>query len=318
VDGRQVPQFKLLLNDQKLASMVADFPLYLHAIRSAYLPANVRSSLKLPKDADLLVEALMPEVFGGTPLAHWVIREAEVADMARANASGGALVVTIESKNKKEPAIQRAFAPYWLDWQGWSGFAARLVEAPKLPDAKTLHYIAYELGQRSHDAPTGLHTARAKLFSLLDAAADAAAACQDELVLSLDPQNQPSAGAMDALVLMGKLLKSYNELNEAKAALSLALWLNPNHQEANVEILHLLEEEGQIIDVLARLSAMPQRSPAYSTLLTQNAEKLGQKAGALEGKIKEKVKSAKTALFADKPDWIANNRPSTWLYTLGL
>lgn len=317
VGERALPQLNLRLNDKKMAPLIEVFPLRLYAIRASYLSPKQRGSLKLPKNSELLIEARIPELLGTAALAHWTLGPEEVVALAEANTDGGALLVTLNPKNKKEPATHRVLSPYWLDWQGWSGFARHVAEAAQHPDPQTLRYMAYELGLRAGSAPTGLHTARAYLFTALDDAAEAAAACQEEIALNMASQQRPGVGALEALLLMGKLLKAHGELPEARAAFSLALWLNPNQQEANAEIVPLLEEERALVDVLARLAQMPQRLAGYNELVAQAAARLDQPPKALQGKVKEHVKASKSALFAHKPDWLTSQQPSSWLYALG-
>lgn len=317
VDGRQVVVLRTRLNDAKLTELAPYFPLHLLPTRAAYLPQAARQTLKLAADTELLVEAMLPEVLGPTPLAQWQFRAEEVAALAQANAASGALVVQLEGRQKKAGLTRRVFTPLWLDWQGWVGVARRVAQAPQLPDAATLRYMAYELGQRDAQAPTGLHTAQAHLFAALDSAMEAASACQDELVLSLDARSLPSIGALEALVLLGKLLKSHGDDAEARAALSLALWLNPNHQEASVEMLPLLDAE-QTTETLARVGKMPQRPAAYGELLRHSAERLKITPGGLETRVEAASKAAGTARWQQPPSWVNEGQLRTWLPLLGL
>ena len=54
-------------------------------------------------------------------------------------------------------------------------------------------------------------------------------------------------------MLLGRLLNAHDEKAEARAAFSLALWVNPNHLRANMELLPFCTDEESIIASLVRL-----------------------------------------------------------------
>ena len=315
IGERHLPVFKVRINNNKLASLIEDFPINLYPIRTAYLPPKLRSALKLELDTDLLVEARMPEVLGEVPLAHWQLNAEQVAQMAEANALSGALMLDLEVKRNKR--VQRIFSPYWLDWQGWSGFASHLARRADLADEATRRYLVHQIRQRSYDPPTALYTALAMLLigfeGDMEAAGLAAEACQQEILLHLTAEELPTLAALDALIVLGQLLYSYDEYQEAHAALSLALWLNPNHQQANINILPLLEEEEILLDCLVRLNKMPQAVPNYKALVEQSAQRMGVKGRELEKKIKSRAKQLGSTLWSQAPAWLDDIFPVPWV-----
>jgi hypothetical protein len=315
IGERNLPVFKVRIKNKKVASLIEDFPINLYPIRTAYLPPKLRSALKLGLDTDLLVEARMPELLGEVPLAHWQLNAEQVVQMAEANAQSGALVLDFEVKRNKR--VLRVFSPYWLDWQGWSGFAWHLARNADLADEATRRYLVNQLKQRSDDPPTALYTAHAMLLTGfeddMEAAALAAEACQQEILLHLTAEELPTIGALDALIVLGQLLHSYDEQQEAHAALSLALWLNPNHQQANINILPLLEEEEILLDCLVRLNKMPQAVPTYKALVEQSAQRMGVKGRDLEKKIKSHAKQLGSTLWSQAPTWLDDVFPVPWV-----
>lgn len=313
VEMRQLPVLTLQLKDSKQLPLLAHFPILLYPIRVAYLAPATQAALRVDAKRDLLIEARAPELLGDTPLAHWSLNAQEVEALAHANATGGTLLV--EVKGKKNEIVRRVLPTYWLDWQGWSGFARHLARAAQVTDATTLRSLAYELGQR-REPPTGILTAQAYLYTALDDAAAAAEACQAEIELHLDHEGLPSEGALEALVLLGRLLHAYDETTEARAALSLALRINPNHHEANAEIIKFLTDEEDMIATLARLAALPQRPPAYSSLVEQSAHRLGSDPTVLQKQVDGYVKSSGAGLWGQRPLWLNQSAPAQWLRAL--
>ncbi len=312
--GRHLPVLTLRLPDAKMAAQVAIFPITLQPIRAAYLAPAARAAL--PPDTDLLIEAHVPEVVGEAPLAQWTLASDSVLTMARANTSSGALLLQIETGKKRDAPLRRVLSPFWLDWQGWSGAAFHLARAATPPDSDTLHALVHELEERGSDGPSGIATARARLLSLLDNVPDAAQACQDEVGANLTDAGLPSIGSLEALVLLGTLLRRHGEGSEARAALSLALWLHPNNQAALVEIIPLLTDEAPVTDALARLALMPQRPRAYAELLADSSSRLQATRGALESKVSQSSKQG-PALLAAPPPWLQEGSARTWMSTIG-
>lgn len=313
VEMRHLPVLKLQLKDSKQLALLNHFPITLHPIRVGYLAPVTQAALKVDGKRDLLIEARAPELLGDTPLAHWSLTAAEVEALAQANATSGAIL--LEITGKKNELVRRLFSTYWLDWQGWSGFARHLARAAQVTDTATLRYLAYELEQR-HEPPTGILTAQAHLYTALDDAAAAAESCQNEIELHFDHEGLPSEGALDALVLLGKLLHAYDETTEARAALALALRLNPNHQEANIEVVKFLTDEEDLITTLARLAALPQRPAAYATVVEQSARRVGSESAALQKRIDASIKSLGAGLWEQRPAWLVESSPIQWLRAL--
>lgn len=317
VSGRRMPLLEMQLKDRKLAPLLPHFTIRLLPIRVAFLQPAQRSSLRLSNEAHLLIQAQVPELLGDTPLSQWTVDEVEIADLAYANSNSGAVTIKVDMGQRGAEPVYLPLTPMWLDWQGWSGVARLLSHGDNPPDTTTLHHLTYELEQRSEEAPTGLNTALARLHAMLDEAGEAAAACQDEVSLSLNNLRLPTAGAVEALVLLGQLLQLHGETDEARAALLLAVWVAPNHQVAHTALLPLLTKEEAIIDSLARLSAMPHSPPDYKTLLTQSAERLELKSRDLESRIKQYQKQHGDALWPTAPTALADSSPKAWMRTIG-
>lgn len=316
VGNRPLPVLSLRIKNGKVAAEGGHFPLRLHAVRAAYFSGRTRSALKLSSGTDLVIVGQIPEVLGDRPLAVWQLTEEESAALARANAGSGALLVEGDGGGSRPP-VRWIFSAYWLDWLGWSGVAPLLL-AQEEQDDTLLRSLLYELGQRRSEAPTGLHTARARLFHRLGAAAESAEACVQEILLALSLDRLPGAGALDAAVLLGRLLKLHDEPAEAWAAFAVALWINPNHHEALVEALPVLDEIDAVVDALARLEAMPHRPQDFPSLTTQSALQLGMEHRALTSRVGAYRREQGKALWATRPAWLNESSPSGWLHAIGI
>ncbi len=313
---RHIPALRLKVNNSKIADLFPYFPLRLYAVRAIYLPKHTLNGLKVKANSDLLIQGFAPELVSGEPIGLWAFTKEEVERLALANVNSGAIIV--EVMREHSAMARQVLTPYWLDWQGWSGYALQLAYSSHLTDPGTLRHLAFELSQRSDDAPTGLHTALAHLARVTNDLKGAVAACQQEILLHLDRHEHPTQGVQEATVLLGQLLLAHEEPAIAHAAFSLALWINSNHSQSLTAILPLLTDEEAVLETLARVSNLPSPPPNLPQLVATTIKRLGIDKRTFDKRLRATAAPRHSHDWKARLSWLEHEMPDRWLRKLGM